>query len=175
MSDSLEQDGPLRQASRITEFANERLPQGVDNLIRIPRRATVITGMTVCRHGRLRSLDRHAMIADHRRHSFDAEIPRIKLLVLAGQLPALGHRRMHAQWHAAVPGAGRVALDQRRREEGDGRPAPHRHGHLNHLRYRRALSARKQRNSSIASKSTSEVKKFGATQFVGAAPLLSSP
>ena len=35
MSDRLELDGPLRQAPRITEFANERLPQGVDNLIRI--------------------------------------------------------------------------------------------------------------------------------------------
>jgi hypothetical protein len=35
MSDRFEQDGPLRQAPRITEFANERLPQGADNLIRI--------------------------------------------------------------------------------------------------------------------------------------------
>ena len=71
--------------------------------------------MTDCHHGRLRSLDRHAMIADYRRHSFDAEIPRIKLLVLAGQLPALRHRRMHAQRHAAVPGAGRVARAAARR------------------------------------------------------------
>src|SRR6516162_10597369 len=63
-----------------------------------------------------RCIGGHAMIADHRRHSFDAEIPLIKLLVLAGQLPALGHRRMLAQRRAAVAGAGRVALDQRRRE-----------------------------------------------------------
>ena len=70
------------------------------------------------------------MIANHRWHSFDAEIPRIKLLVLAGQLPALGHRRMHAQRRAAIPGAGRVALDQRRREREDcdacSAPARHR-------------------------------------------------
>jgi hypothetical protein len=76
------------------------------------------------------------MIADHRWHSFDAEIPRIKLLVLAGQLPALGHRSMLAQRRAAVPGAGRVALDQRHPdEECDARPAPHPPGHRNHLRH----------------------------------------
>jgi len=69
------------------------------------------------------------MIADHRWHSFDAEIPRIKLLILAGQLSALGHRRMLAQRRAAIPGAGRVALDQRRREreDCDACPAPARH------------------------------------------------
>ena len=66
------------------------------------------------------------MVADHRRHPGDVERPRIEFPVFLSQRPTLGHRRMLAQWRAAVPGAGRVALDQRRPDEKrDARPAPH--------------------------------------------------